>query len=227
MWGKDAALSQVSASTLPVSLGPKQGAPAQALMLHKLVWTEVGFLYREHPSFRTQQLTHLLLRRRTYFQPGTVTILRCSMCCQLCLPQTWGPGSLMGNALAVGSTLPMGRNVQAGKQQAYNLDCVLYTHTAGQAELGLWLWGTWVRVTRLDCAKGFWMCQPQESQQATLDHLKLLSLSAMHHVPRSRGSMPRSHLWHLIIIVNSAGSQEDFNSRLKPRVSTHPRGGVL
>ena len=45
-------------------------------------------------------------------------------------------------ALAVGSTLPMGRNVQAGKQQAYNLDCVLYTHTAGQAELGLWLWGT-------------------------------------------------------------------------------------
>lgn len=36
----------------------------------------------------------------------------------------------------------MGRNVQAGKQQAYNLDCVLYTHTAGQAELGLWLWGT-------------------------------------------------------------------------------------
>lgn len=129
MWGKDAALSQVSASTLPVSLGPKQGAPAQALMLHKLVWTEVGFLYREHPSFRTQQLTHLLLRRRTYFQPGTVTILRCSMCCQLCLPQTWGPGSLMGTALAVGSTLPMDRNVQAGKQQAYNLDCVLYTHS--------------------------------------------------------------------------------------------------
>ena len=70
------------------------------------------------------------------------------------------------------------------------------------------------------------MCQPQESQQATLDHLKLLSLSAMHHVPRSRGSI-RSHLWHLTIIVNAAGSQGAFNSRLKPRVSTHPRGGVL
>lgn len=84
-----------------------------------------GFPPREHPSFRTQQWTHLLLGRRMYFKPGTVTILRCSTCCQLCLLQTWGPTPLMGPALAVGGTLPMGRSVQAGKQQAYNLDCVL------------------------------------------------------------------------------------------------------
>lgn len=49
-----------------------------------------GFPPSEHPSFRTQQLTHLLLGRRMYFKPSTVTILRCSTC-QLCLLQTGAP----------------------------------------------------------------------------------------------------------------------------------------
>lgn len=59
------------------------------------------------------------------------------------LPSTdMGRHPFDGNHSGCGSTLPVGRNVQAGKQQAYKVDCVLYTHTAGRAELGLWLWGT-------------------------------------------------------------------------------------
>lgn len=45
MWGKDAALPQVSASTLPVSQVQNRSL-VQALMLHKLVQTAVAF----HPA---------------------------------------------------------------------------------------------------------------------------------------------------------------------------------
>ena len=65
-----------------------------------------------------------------YFKPGTVTILRCSTCCQLCLPQTWGPGSFDGDCSGCGEYPPYGQKC-AGRQATglqFGL-CPVHTHS--------------------------------------------------------------------------------------------------